>query len=83
MHAVIEDFTVSIDDSIILKSIGDTNDTVIRNMIVNFLIKKSVWKKKELKQAVEEELKRQNAEYPEKNIDKIINNITQAAGGAG
>ena len=80
VDAVIESFTLSIEDSIILRSIGGANDTAIRNMIVNLLSQKQVWKKKELKATVEEELKKQSVQYPDKDIDKIINALTQQAG---
>ena len=58
VDAVIEDFTLSIEDSIILKSIGEDNDTAVRNMVLNLLIKKPQWKKKELKSTIEEEFKK-------------------------
>jgi hypothetical protein len=40
-----------------------------------------LWKKKELKASVEDALKKHNAQYPEKELDKIINGLTQAVGG--
>jgi hypothetical protein len=50
-------------------------------MLVHFLIRKPLWKKKELKGAMEDEIKKQGAQYPDKDLDKLINMLTQQAGG--
>ena len=73
---ILAEITFSIGDRILLRNLENQELTVLRNVVLKHFAEKDHWKKSELKQALQKFIQDNEADVADKDINKIIQQIT-------